>query len=84
MKNDLKSDAESFGEDFTTCSNGLLAALDSVANQEPSKSGLCCFYEQNKPEAFCDGDYRRCQAEIPLVVLSRFPGPALYDNAVML
>src|SRR5216683_4907364 len=23
------------------------------------------------------GDYRRCQAEIPLIVLSRFPGPAL-------
>jgi hypothetical protein len=24
------------------------------------------------------GDYRRCQAEIPLIVLCRFPGPALY------
>src|SRR6266852_5544675 len=24
------------------------------------------------------GDYRRCQAEIPLIVLSRFPGPALW------
>jgi hypothetical protein len=23
------------------------------------------------------GDYRRCQAEIPLIVLCRFPGPAL-------
>jgi hypothetical protein len=23
------------------------------------------------------GDYRRWQAEIPLIVLSRFPGPAL-------
>jgi hypothetical protein len=23
------------------------------------------------------GDYRRCQAETPLIVLSRFPGPAL-------
>jgi hypothetical protein len=23
------------------------------------------------------GDYRRCQAEIPLIVLSRIPGPAL-------
>jgi hypothetical protein len=23
------------------------------------------------------GDYRRYQAEIPLIVLSRFPGPAL-------
>jgi hypothetical protein len=23
------------------------------------------------------GDYRRCQAEIPLIVLFRFPGPAL-------
>ncbi|WP_316192482.1 MULTISPECIES: hypothetical protein, partial [unclassified Bradyrhizobium] len=22
------------------------------------------------------GDYRRCQAETPLIVLSRFPGPA--------
>jgi len=30
------------------------------------------------------GDYRRCQAEIPLIVLSRFPGPALGDlrNAI--
>jgi hypothetical protein len=26
------------------------------------------------------GDYRRCQAEIPLIVLSRFPGPALSIN----
>jgi hypothetical protein len=25
------------------------------------------------------GDYRRCQAEIPLIVLFRFPGPALRD-----
>jgi len=25
------------------------------------------------------GDYRRCQAEIPLIVLCRFPGPALFD-----
>src|SRR5216683_6144377 len=24
------------------------------------------------------GDYRRCQAEIPLIVLFRFPGPALF------
>src|SRR5450631_4411525 len=24
------------------------------------------------------GDYRRCQAEIPLIILCRFPGPALY------
>jgi len=23
------------------------------------------------------GDYRRCQAETPLIVLFRFPGPAL-------
>jgi hypothetical protein len=23
------------------------------------------------------GDYRRCQAEIPLIALCRFPGPAL-------
>jgi hypothetical protein len=23
------------------------------------------------------GDYRRCQAEIPLIVLFKFPGPAL-------
>src|SRR6516225_7803073 len=23
------------------------------------------------------GDYRRCQAEIPLIVLCRFPGPAV-------
>src|SRR5229473_2949066 len=27
------------------------------------------------------GDYRRCQAEIPLIVLFRFPGPALPDFA---
>jgi hypothetical protein len=26
------------------------------------------------------GDYRRCQAEIPLIVLFRFPGPALISN----
>jgi hypothetical protein len=26
------------------------------------------------------GDYRRCQAEIPLIILCRFPGPALYPN----
>src|ERR1700692_1951579 len=26
------------------------------------------------------GDYRRCQAEIPLIVLSRFPEPALYPS----
>jgi hypothetical protein len=26
------------------------------------------------------GDYRRCQAEIPLIVLFRFPGPALSDE----
>jgi hypothetical protein len=25
------------------------------------------------------GDYRRCQAEIPPIVLFRFPGPALID-----
>jgi hypothetical protein len=25
------------------------------------------------------GDYRRCQAEIPLIILCRFPGPALSD-----
>ena len=25
------------------------------------------------------GDYRRCQAEIPLIVLSKFPRPALYE-----
>src|SRR6266851_2834242 len=33
------------------------------------------------------GDYRRCQAEIPLIVLFRFPGPALgnsYKLALML
>jgi hypothetical protein len=27
------------------------------------------------------GDYRRCQAEIPLIVLCRFPGPALKGAA---
>jgi hypothetical protein len=27
------------------------------------------------------GDYRRCQAEIPLIVLCRFPGPALISDA---
>src|SRR5712664_902565 len=27
------------------------------------------------------GDYRRYQAEIPLIVLSRFPGPALNRDA---
>jgi len=26
------------------------------------------------------GDYRRCQAEIPLIVLFRFPGPALVSK----
>src|SRR5450631_2132436 len=26
------------------------------------------------------GDYRRCQAEIPLIVLFRFPGPALWHH----
>jgi hypothetical protein len=26
------------------------------------------------------GDYRRCQAETPLIVLCRFPGPALSTN----
>jgi hypothetical protein len=25
------------------------------------------------------GDYRRCQAEIPLIVLSKFPRPALTE-----
>jgi hypothetical protein len=32
------------------------------------------------------GDYRRCQAEIPLIVLFRFPGPALLeiDKATLL
>jgi SAM-dependent methyltransferase len=28
------------------------------------------------------GDYRRCQAEIPLIVLCRFPGPALLSRTV--
>src|ERR1700681_4377960 len=28
------------------------------------------------------GNYRRCQAEIPLIVLSRFPRPALYKDVV--
>src|SRR5450432_1813536 len=28
------------------------------------------------------GDYRRCQAEIPLIVLFRFPGPALKGGKV--
>jgi DNA-binding MarR family transcriptional regulator len=28
------------------------------------------------------GDYRRCQAEIPLIVLCRFPGPALLEAAL--
>jgi hypothetical protein len=28
------------------------------------------------------GDYRRCQAEIPLIVLCRFPGPALRPQAL--
>src|SRR5450755_2749552 len=27
------------------------------------------------------GDYRRCQAEIPLIILFRFPGPALIVGA---
>ena len=26
------------------------------------------------------GDYRRCQAEIPLIILCRFPGPALNSS----
>jgi hypothetical protein len=26
------------------------------------------------------GDYRRCQAETPLIVLCRFPGPALENE----
>jgi hypothetical protein len=26
------------------------------------------------------GDYRRCQAEIPLIVLFRFPEPALFQE----
>jgi len=30
------------------------------------------------------GDYRRCQAEIPLIVLFRFPGPALTEVKVEL
>jgi len=30
------------------------------------------------------GDYRRCQAEIPLIVLCRFPGPALTFSAAAL
>jgi hypothetical protein len=29
------------------------------------------------------GDYRRCQAEIPLIVLCRFPGSALRNNAAI-
>src|SRR5258707_1033293 len=28
------------------------------------------------------GDYRRCQAEIPRIVLSKFPRPALYSDLV--
>jgi hypothetical protein len=28
------------------------------------------------------GDYRRCQAEIPLIILCRFPGPALRTPAM--
>jgi hypothetical protein len=27
------------------------------------------------------GDYRRCQAETPLIVLFRFPGPALFNES---
>jgi hypothetical protein len=30
------------------------------------------------------GDYRRRQAEIPLIVLCRFPGPAVYAPAPVL
>jgi hypothetical protein len=30
------------------------------------------------------GDYRRCQAEIPLIVLFRFPGPALFLRGALL
>jgi len=29
------------------------------------------------------GDYRRCQAEIPLIVLSKFPRPALFGESIM-
>jgi hypothetical protein len=28
------------------------------------------------------GDYRRCQAEIPLIVLCSFPGPALERDVI--
>jgi hypothetical protein len=28
------------------------------------------------------GDYRRCQAETPLIVLCRFPGPALFGDVL--
>jgi hypothetical protein len=28
------------------------------------------------------GDYRRCQAEIPLIVLSKFPRPALFFRTI--
>jgi hypothetical protein len=30
------------------------------------------------------GDYRRCQAEIPLIVLFGFPGPALFLSRLTL
>jgi hypothetical protein len=39
-----------------------------VANQEPSKSGLYCFYEENKPRAFC---------EIKRLLISRYPTPVV-------
>jgi len=29
------------------------------------------------------GDYRRCQAEIPLIVLFGFPGPALPTHPIV-
>src|SRR6202022_2582133 len=29
------------------------------------------------------GDHRRCQAEIPLIVLSKFPRPALYPSGAL-
>ncbi len=68
LKSHWKSDAESAGEDFSTWLNGVFAALDTVANQEPAKSGLYCFYDESNPRAFC---------EIKRLLISRFPTPVV-------
>jgi hypothetical protein len=67
IKAEWKAIADRTGEDFSELA-AMFAALEPLANQEGSKSGLYGFYQDEEARAIC---------QISRMLVSRFPNPVV-------